>query len=457
MRLSLKFTLAFVAVTLIMALLTLFFVRRTNSAELQMFLLEQERTVLSEEITAYYQNVGSWGGLDEYIRIRHPLPNNPPAVNPNNPGQPAPPPRGRFGIADAAGLALLPIPPQIRIGDKLPAGLIARAKPVELEGEIIAYIIDLETNLVLREEEEIFLQRTNQALLWATAGATLLAVLVGFLLTRPLLHPIRDLTQASQAMAQGQLAQQVPVRTQDELGELAEAFNQMSRDLAKANQLRRQMTADIAHDLRTPLTVIAGYLESMQEGVLAPTPGRLQTMYQEVEHLLHLVADLQTLAKADAGELTLNKQKLEPAALLQRVANSYQHPAEQKGVALFLNIATDQTFSGDEERLVQVLGNLVSNALRYTPAGGYIRLAAVSQPPEVCLLVEDNGPGIAPEHLPHIFDRFYRADRSRQGESGESGLGLAIVRSLVEAHGGVVEVSSSPGAGCTFMVKLKGL
>jgi signal transduction histidine kinase len=180
-------------------------------------------------------------------------------------------------------------------------------------------------------------------------------------------------------------------------------------------------------------------------------------MYQEVEHLLHLVADLQTLAKADAGELTLNKQKLEPAALLQRVANSYQHPAEQKGVALFLNIATDQTFSGDEERLVQVLGNLVSNALRYTPAGGYIRLAAVSQPPEVCLLVEDNGPGIAPEHLPHIFDRFYRADRSRQGESGESGLGLAIVRSLVEAHGGVVEVSSSPGAGCTFMVKLKGL
>ncbi|NTW03330.1 MAG: HAMP domain-containing protein, partial [Oscillochloris sp.] len=255
--------------------------------------------------------------------------------------------------------------------------------------------------------------------------------------------------------AAGDLGHQVTVHSRDELGELAIQFNHMSADLAKAIQLRRQMTADIAHDLRTPLTVISGYLESLRDQVLKPTPERFATLYDETQILQRLVDDLHTLSLADAGELPLQRRPTEPGQILAHVTETYGHTAEQAGVSLVTRTSGMlPEVNIDYERMSRALGNLVSNALRYTPAGGSICLGAIINNGSLLLSVADTGSGISAEHLPNIFERFYRADVARQQYTGESGLGLAIVRSIIEAHGGKVSVESTIGKGTTFTVSL---
>jgi signal transduction histidine kinase len=300
-------------------------------------------------------------------------------------------------------------------------------------------------------------------------------LLLGGLWARMSPRPGRELPAAARQIARGDLEQQVPVRSRDELGVLSTQFNQMSAGLAHATQLRRRMTADVAHDLRTPLTVIAGYLEALRDNVLKPTPERFAAMYDETQLLLHLVDDLHTLSLADAGELALQRAAIAPRQLLARVAAAYQHAVEQNGVAL--RVCADDglpELSADAEQLTRALSNLVSNALRYTPAGGAITLCArdataderqkangvqeapllPGSSPLIAIDVRDTGAGIAAEHLPVIFERFYRVDPSRQDATGGSGLGLAIVKSIVEAHGGQVCVASAPGQGAMFTLVL---
>jgi signal transduction histidine kinase len=311
-------------------------------------------------------------------------------------------------------------------------------------------------------EETLFLQRTTEALLYAVAGSMALALLIGLFLARTLIRPLQALTQAAQNMAQGDLNQQVTVRTRDEIGQLGTAFNQMSAEVTRVNQQRKQMTADIAHDLRTPLTVIAGYVESMQDGVLQPTPERLALIYTEIERLQNLVGDLKMLSQVDAGELPLRPREMSPGSLLERVAAPFQHRAEQQGITLRAAVEAGlPEIQVDEDRMVQVFGNLINNAIRYTPEGGEILLkaskAASTGNGQVILSVEDNGEGIVAEELPYIFDRFHRADKSRHADSGESGLGLAIVKALVEAHGGTVKAESQYGRGTKIQISLPGI
>jgi signal transduction histidine kinase len=289
----------------------------------------------------------------------------------------------------------------------------------------------------------------------AALAAMAIAVFLGVILARTLTRPVRDLTGAIQAMARGELRQEVPVRSSDELGTLTATFNQMSADLARANDLRRQQIADIAHDLRTPLTVITGYIEALRDGVLRPTPARFDAMNTEAQHLKRLVDDLRTLSLADAGELPMTPQPTAPAALLERLAAAYAPQAAARGIALAVDAAPDlPEVAVDPERMVQVLGNLVTNALRHTPAGGRIDLAARAEGARVTLTVTDTGEGIPPDVLPHIFDRFYRGDPARSQPDGESGLGLAIAKSIVEAHGGTIAATSAPGQGTTFTITL---
>jgi signal transduction histidine kinase len=285
-------------------------------------------------------------------------------------------------------------------------------------------------------------------------------VLLGFFFSRLLTRPVREITAATQKIAAGDLEQRVPVRSHDELGMLATQFNQMSSDLSRATQLRRQMTADIAHDLRSPLTVISGYLEALRDKTLAATPQRFTTLHHEVQTLLHLVEDLHTLSLADAGELSLDRQPVAPGQLLERVAERYRHAAQEHDVEL--RVQGDRAVPAvniDLERMTRVVSNLVSNALRYTPRGGHIDLIARTNSHgtnshEVELVVADTGSGIPPEHLPNIFERSYRADASREQGNGDSGLGLAIVKSIVEAHGGEVAVASTVGEGTVFTMLL---
>ncbi|MBC8496256.1 MAG: HAMP domain-containing protein, partial [Chloroflexi bacterium] len=325
----------------------------------------------------------------------------------------------------------------------------------EIDGQTVGTVIatgDI-PQLALREEQ--FLARTNQSLLYATLGAMAIALVISLVLTRGLTRPLRDLTTAIRATAKGEFGRQVTVHSNDEIGQLAGDFNQMSADLAYLSEQRRQMTADIAHDLRTPLTVIAGYIESMRDGVLKPTPERLETMHNEVHHLQRLVEDLRTLSLAEAGELSLNLASVAPDALLNQIQAAYQHSAERKDIKLSIQAAANlPRINVDPDRMMQVLGNLVSNALRYTPEGGGVQCSVVSRQSSVIFTVKDTGAGINPADISRIFDRFYRGDESRQGVGSESGLGLAIAKSIVEMHGGEISVESELGRGSAFIIHL---
>jgi len=275
-------------------------------------------------------------------------------------------------------------------------------------------------------------------------------------------------------MARGKLDQRVTVRSRDEIGELATSFNQMSADLGHASQLRKQMTADLAHDLRTPLSILLGYTEGLQDGRLNGSSTLYTIMHGEVQHLQRLVEDLRVLSLADAGELPLSRRAVDPSALLERTGLAYIDTAELQGITLRVEAGEAQpSITVDTDRMTQVLNNLVSNALRYTPEGGAITLRArtedrglrtepagsqasiLSPQSSVLITVEDTGSGIEAEDLPFIFDRFYRADQSRQRvDSNASGLGLAIAKAIVEAHGGTLAVESRPQVGTTFTITL---
>ncbi|MEW6241793.1 MAG: ATP-binding protein [Chloroflexota bacterium] len=463
--LSRKLALAFLLVAVTAAALVALFIRLTSADRLNELILEQQRADFAALVTNYYQQAGSLAGLNDFLRQMDLAQQQPLPPNPVNPLPPLPERRNLFGFADAQGIVVVPLAQQFQIGQRVPPDILARNEPLEADGVLLGTILSLPLRVDLTPQEQAYLERTNQALTFAALGAASLALIVGLLLARSLTRPLRALTAATEKMARGDLEQQVPVTTKDEIGELAKSFNRMSREVARANMLRKQMTADIAHDLRTPLTVIAGYIESIRDGDLAPTPERLDTIYAEIERLQRLVTDLRLLAVTDAGELRLNLQPLDVKSLLEGMAATYALAAEQKGVNLRVEsdaLSEDEglpAVSGDESRLGQVLGNLITNALRYTPAGGEVILHAALTPNpspfNLLISVEDTGPGIPADELPHIFQRFYRADKSRADADGSSGLGLAIAKALVEAHGGRIWVESEVGRGTKFFISLR--
>jgi signal transduction histidine kinase len=444
-----------VAVAVLAALIS----RWLAVGEFNRLVLEQAQNRFINEVSFYYRANGSWAGLGEYLRDRAQIPlpwGAPPQQLPPQqvPGAERTLRPFVFTLADADGFVMLAAGP-FRRGDRLLPAALADAAPIEVDGQVVGYALATGDPPELDPREQRYLARTNRALALAALGAAAFALLLGALIVRPLTRPLRELTAAIRAMAGGELKQEVPVRSQDEVGELTAAFNQMSADLDSANRARRRMTADIAHDLRTPLTVIAGYTEALRDGVLEPTPERFEAMHGEVIHLQRLVSDLRTLSLVDAGELSLNRKPISPAALLERLAGAYQHRAQRAGVSLRVDASSSlPQVDVDEERMIQVLGNLVSNALRHTPPGGRITLGGEGVEDGVLLRVEDDGEGIPPEALPLVFERFYRGDDSRHGGEGESGLGLAIAKSIVEAHGGQIAVQSELGKGTRFTINL---
>ena len=351
---------------------------------------------MSANAAAYYRAHGSWAGAGDYFR----------QLNAPGPGVPQRAPA--FVLVDLAGAAVTTEEAD-RAGERTQPAALARGVPVEVDGRRVGTVIDAGRAPPLNDREAQYVAGTNRALALAALGAAVIALLLGVVLARTLTQPVRDLTRAIQAMSRGELKQQVPVRSVDELGTLTQSFNRMSADLARSNELRRQMTADIAHDLRTPLTVITGYIEALRDGVLKPTPARFEAMHNEAQQLKRLVEDLRTLSLADAGELPIQRQPLAPRTLLDRLAAAYAPQAAARAITLAVNAAADlPDIAADPERMAQVLGNLITNALRHTPAGGRIDLSAQAQGQAVALAVQDTGEGMPADVVPHVFDRFYR-------------------------------------------------
>jgi two-component system, OmpR family, sensor histidine kinase BaeS len=295
--------------------------------------------------------------------------------------------------------------------------------------------------------------RIGRIRITAALGAILLAAVVASLLaSRQVLHPVRRLTAATQQMARGQLSTRVEIQGRDEVARLARSFNEMAQALADAEEQRRRMVDDIAHELRTPLTNIRGYLEAGHDGVLPRDDGWNASLLEEATLLQHIVDDLQTLAQADAGRLVVQAGTTDLAGTVDLAIQAMTAYAASRGVRIE-RTGSAATAPHDRMRLRQVVGNLLANAIHHAPADSVVTVDLAAGDP-VTMTVRDRGPGIAAEHLPHVFERFYRADPSRTRDTGGSGLGLAIVEQLVRAHGGTVTAYNAPDGGAVFQVVL---
>jgi len=285
----------------------------------------------------------------------------------------------------------------------------------------------------------------------------LLALRIGSRAFRGIVTPLAGVMAAADAVAEGDLTVRVAENGRHgPFDQLARSFNRMTAELQRADQQRRNLTADVAHELRTPLHIIQGNLEGVLDGVYDATPGHIEATLEETHTLARLIDDLHILSQAEAGQLPLHLERVDVRELLADVQTSFSGQAEAAGISLevmLLSPSTDLTLTADPGRLDQVLSNVVANALRHTAAGGEIRLTAVRQPDHLLLTVADTGEGIPAEDLPYIFNRFWRGDSARTRADGVGGgLGLAIAKQLIEAHHGQIDVSSTPGQGTTFTI-----
>lgn len=361
----------------------------------------------------------------------------------------------RLRLADADGMLLLDSSSE---GDaSLSAAERRAARALRSGGRVVGYLL-VEGGMGVSDSGYL-LSRLNRAALIAGLVAGAIALVVALLLSDRLLLPVRQLTRAARSMAQGDLAQRVVVHGNDELAELGVAFNHMADSLQQAEGNRQAMTADIAHELRTPLAVQRAHLEALQDGIYPLTSENLQPVLAQNLLLTRLVEDLRTLAQADAGQLKLERTPTDLAGLVGRVIERFNAQAVSQGLGLSMQVdpglaANLPTPNIDPLRVEQILNNLLSNALRYTPPGGSVLVGISNQDGYVEVRVTDTGPGISADELPHLFERFYRADRARSRDQGGSGLGLTIARQLAEMHGGTLTAANAPEGGAVFLLRL---
>ncbi|MFF7475280.1 ATP-binding protein [Streptomyces sp. NPDC008092] len=293
----------------------------------------------------------------------------------------------------------------------------------------------------------------NKARIVGAAGLVLaVTVAVTAVVAMRLVRPLRALTAAAQQPPE--LHVRAPVRTRDETGLLAEAFNDLTERRERLEEQRKAMVSDIAHELRSPLTNIRGWLEVTRDGLVDPDPALLGSLHEEALVLQRIIDDLQDLAAADAGTLRVHREPVRAADLIEQAAAAHRVAADAAGVTLLTDTDGTAWLDADPVRMRQALGNLVSNAIRHTPADGTVTLSARHDGDDVVLTVTDTGPGIAADDLPHVFERFWRAEKSRSRRTGGSGLGLPIVRHLLAAHDGTAEARSEPGKGAEFTLRL---
>ncbi|HZP64971.1 MAG TPA: ATP-binding protein [Rudaea sp.] len=394
--------------------------------------------------------------LDDDPRPRPPPPDDdgpPPPDRPPPPGAPPRPhaPHGppelmpRLALVDAAGERVAGNP-------RVPPD--SAALPVELGGRRIGTLLLAPLPQLSGAADLAFAQAQRRSGAIAAAAILVGALLLALALARSLLAPVRALAAGTRALAAGDYTRRIETLRRDELGELSDDFNRLAVALAEARDARRQWGADIAHELRTPLAILRGEIQALEDGVRAPTPQAFQSLTAECERLGHLIEDLYQLALADAGALEYRFETVDLAELVRETVELQQPVCADAGLGLDATVGAGARVRGDPRRLGQLLDNLLANARRYTDAPGRIRVVLHASGKHVRLVVEDSAPGVPASALPHLFDRLYRVDASRSRASGGAGLGLAICRAIVAAHQGRIEARPSPLGGLCVIVDL---
>lgn len=395
----------------------------------------QRASELGIAATRYYMAAGDWTGVQPYVRHMGDMWD------------------WRIILTDENGTV-------VADSDESLVGQVYSADP--REGLIVAQVGDRDAPGTLYMEPQNppgaeramlagLVKRIGRFLILGLLVAFAASVVLAWFLSRRILTPVTDLRLAVQRLGAGDLSQRVEVKDPGELGDLANAFNTMVGQLQQADATQRQMIADIAHELRTPLSNIRGYVEAIKDKVLEPDAETIAVLDGEAVLLSRLVEDLQELSIVEAGQLTLQRQPEDVAQLVAHAADAMRTAASAKEVALSTAVDDELPLvSVDYHRISQVLRNLLDNALAHTPHGGSIAIQARPQGGFIEVSVTDTGEGIRPEDVPHVFDRFYRADRSRARATGGRGLGLTISKELIEAHGGAIGVESEPGEGSRF-------
>jgi two-component system, OmpR family, sensor histidine kinase BaeS len=449
----LRLILAFVLVVLVSIASVVLVMWRTTTREVDSFMFRGGMVgvdSLADALEEYYRVNGSWDGVSVYFQ------------DANQPGRRMNPRAGmgmmmnqRLRLYDADGSIL------VDTRDPLPSGTLTgaqRDRAIRLTSgrRTVGYLL-LEEGMAftLRDQENLMLRLNRAALTAALIGGALSLLLAG-LVTYQLARPIQRLKEGAERLSAGDLSQRVVIHGGDEMASLGLAFNQMAASLQKVEENRRSMTADIAHELRTPLSIQRAHLEALQDGIYTLNPENLEPVIAQNLLLTRLVEDLRTLALAEAGQLTLDRTVLDLDLLTRRLADRFRPQASFSQVEIvYLEPPTPPpAVSADPARIEQILGNLLTNALRHTSPGGRIDINVWTNQHTVNISVHDSGPGIPEQALPRIFERFYRADPSRSREEGGSGLGLAIARQLARAHGGDLTAANHPAGGAVFTLAL---
>ncbi len=461
-RLRVQLILAFTLVVLVAVGAIAILIIRTTDTEFRQYITlsgMQASGSGMEELVGYYGLQGSWEGveslLEQGVFISWPGGVSMPAMG-WRPGRPG----GQLDVtlADADGRIVYDSTGKAE-GKRLTSGAKSQALPITQtdNGEVIGYLLlSLPSGPDrLGQLEQQFLDRMRNILIIGAALAVGLGLIMGALLSRSLTAPLQRLATAVRAVAAGDLNQRVQVEGSTEMEEVALAFNEMTGALSASEQQRRNMVADVAHELRTPLSVVQGNLRAILDDVYPLDKAEIARLYDETRLLNRLVDDLRELALADAGQLHLNLRPTDVAQVIQFTVEGLTLAAEAQEVSLITRMPTDlPTVQADPDRVAQVLRNLLVNSLTHTPPGGSITVSAASAEDAVEIAVVDTGEGIARENLPHVFERFWRADPAR-ARTGSSGLGLSVAQSLVEAQGGRIWAESTLGQGSIFRFTLR--
>ncbi|MGG0718236.1 ATP-binding protein [Robertmurraya massiliosenegalensis] len=454
MKLQTKLIIAFILIVLLMGISQSIFVQSSIRTTFQNYLDQHTNNFLlrmEQTLEQYYEETGSWNKAQELFlnydstkEQGHGMMRRAMFMNMSTPN---------------SDLLLLDLNGVI-IGDS--TGERIGLDGTDISGKKVALSVNGEKKgtLVLYQNklqnlEKEFLQSSNKAIIISGLLATIVAAVFSLFILRKISEPLKVLMIGIKQLASGKRTTKVHIKSTDEFYELGEAFNDMAQKIQQNEEKRRAIVADVAHELRTPLAILQGKLELMQEGVSAPTEGNILELSDEVYRLSRLVNDIQQLSLAEAGKLPLNIQSVDISGMIKRISHHFQVLADEKDIELKYNKNQEERLLQiDADRMTQVIVNLVGNALRHTPENGIVEISTLQKENWFLIKVADSGQGIPEDVLPHIFDRFYKRDTSRTRNESGTGLGLSIAKGFVKAHGGFITVESEKNKGAVFTINL---